>query len=360
MLFGSLSLADSFNILTTPPDPMIPEGQHAIIHHCRHKQGLSISEIARQTGISRPTVRRVLKTTELKERCARSIPRVEARRARVRALSKITETVNGRVLPKYPSAATIQAALVREGIRVSKQTVFRDLCTTHECVVRPQRPFDSAASIAKRQALKEKYEDEDDDIYVFTDEHWVTTNDHTCKTQWVTKRVPGEERTELPLPRIIKSRYNIPSVMIWGAVGVGYKGPLVFIPRKTNEDGGTVGLNSKRYVRTCLSKLFSGSNPIPPDRIFMQDGARCHSAKATLAYLERKGQKVIDGWPPYSPDLTPIENIWAWLDKEIAKSAPDTLPKLRKATYDAWDALPQELVDNYVRSFKRRLQTHIK
>ena len=44
--------------------------------------------------------------------------------------------------------------------------------------------------------------------------------------------------------------------------------------------------------------------------IFMQDGASSHTARVVKKGFNDKGIKVLD-WPPYLPDLNPIENLWA-------------------------------------------------
>ena len=60
-----------------------------------------------------------------------------------------------------------------------------------------------------------------------------------------------------------------------------------------------------------LEVLDSGLGDIHEDgMISMQDKARIHTSRQSKEWFENHGILLLD-WPPYSPEMNPIENLWA-------------------------------------------------
>lgn len=103
-----------------------------------------------------------------------------------------------------------------------------------------------------------------------------------------------------------------------------------------------------------------------PEILYMQDNAPCHKARSTMEVLREVGITPIS-WPPYSPDLNPIESLWNILKNYIQANSPeingvrlvrsDTLRILLEA---AWDSISSEELSNLVSSMHARCVAVIK
>lgn len=93
----------------------------------------------------------------------------------------------------------------------------------------------------------------------------------------------------------------------------------------------------------------------------MHDNARPHTANIVKRYLEEVELEVMD-WPACSPDLNPIEQVWDRLGRQTRQRdpAPSTKETLKTALLEEWDRIPQEFIDNLIRSMPRRLGAVIK
>ena len=122
-------------------------------------------------------------------------------------------------------------------------------------------------------------------------------------------------------------------------------------------------INSAYYCNEVLSQLLPEMERLSNgDYIFQQDGARSHTSKATLAYLEEHCCQFLkpDLWPPNSPDLNPCDYaIWGTLEARIwnhNRFNIKTIEDLKERIVEEWDALPQEMIDKSIDSFRKRVR----
>jgi transposase len=241
----------------------------------------------------------------------------------------------------YPSCNTIRAALKRlHNITVSVATVRRDLDFVGAVARRrPTGPVryigDEARRLAFCTATLASYAAGDYARFLFSDEKIVDCGDHGCAWQWT---MPGEE----PLQRG-REKWT-PKVMVWAVIGVGIKS-LVILP------AGSV--DAKVYQEKCLTP----SLPLLNNRIFMQDGARPHTARSTMFFIGANNITLLPNWPARSPDLNPIEHLWAVLARKVSDRGASDIRELKENIRAAWDAIPQQQVDQLVLSFRERIVT---
>jgi hypothetical protein len=63
------------------------------------------------------------------------------------------------------------------------------------------------------------------------------------------------------------------------------------------------------------------------------------------------------GWPVRSPDLSICDFfLWRYLKEKVFKHRPHTLPELKERIIEEVNAIPHEMCDRAVLSFRDRLQ----
>jgi len=137
------------------------------------------------------------------------------------------------------------------------------------------------------------------------------------------------------------------NVMFWGSVSYNGVGDLVPI------DG---SMNQSQYLRTLNDFAFpSGDRLIGEEFILQQDNAPCHKAKMINTFLREVGVKTLD-WPPQSPDLNIIENVWSLIKRkraaDITRTRDETITEVTKE----WKRIPLKTLQTLVDSVPNRLQ----
>ncbi|KAJ8356626.1 hypothetical protein SKAU_G00194200 [Synaphobranchus kaupii] len=146
-----------------------------------------------------------------------------------------------------------------------------------------------------------------------------------------------------------QDRFGVGGVMVCGAIGHGWRSALVFV------EG---ALNARRYIDLILRNHVVPYITHNPGVLFMQDNAHPHVARMSMDFLNKHGVVVLD-WPPYSPDMNPIEHIWDILGRRIRRrpAPPQNLVQLRVALQEEWDCIPQRQINGLVTSVPRRINT---
>jgi transposase len=89
----------------------------------------------------------------------------------------------------------------------------------------------------------------------------------------------------------------------------------------------------------------------------MHDNASCHTSRAVKAYLADAGLELLD-WPPFSPDLNPIENIWGWIKFQLYSKFPraETRDELIDFVFEIWEKIDRDMCQIYCGTCKKRLE----
>jgi transposase len=53
--------------------------------------------------------------------------------------------------------------------------------------------------------------------------------------------------------------------------------------------------------------------------IYQDDNAPCHRSALVKKWFETHNIRQLQNWPPQSPDLNPIENLWDYCDRQLRK-----------------------------------------
>ena len=252
--------------------------------------------------------------------------------------------------------------------------------------------------------------------FVFTDETYVSTVDQRCRTQWQDKRKKGVKPPMQHLEKKHKQQQP-PKAGMWSGIGMGRKlytilptwaamnaaerkakmqqakakkakakklsaaarkkleakekkecERLAAVIAAAREKGVKVPatalnaeekqpkmLNAARFEKYVLELM---ADELSADGVIMiQDNFSAHKCPETTAALERLHITMLDvKWPPNSPDLNPIEALFAIIKPRVSWHVPRGLPEVHRFLECEMEALEQETVDKLVQSFVKRLQ----
>lgn len=152
-----------------------------------------------------------------------------------------------------------------------------------------------------------------------------------------------------------------PRLTVFALIGyAGIAGPFFF-------DG---NVNSNNYLQMLQEKVFSklqtwrAYTRENSTFIFMQDGAPPHFANKVKDWLTAtvKGRWMGRGsptlpWPPYSPDLNPLDFfLWGYIKSKVYTTEMTSLDELKGRIEAAFASLPSDMVRRSIEAYVTRLQ----
>lgn len=297
------------------------------------KVGWSIAKLRKKFNVSTSTIQRCRRTPELSPRGAR------------RQASKVTSKIKRveRLLRYYPFAScgdlaakdktlgctsTVRSLLVKAGYKNWKRPIA---CKEHVNDAARRLRFANRALKLKKGTR-----------WFFSDEKRWDLNCYSRQTQWA-KNVKSVKKS-------VRLQFQV-KLLVWVMIGVDAKGKVVkkieFLEPKSN-------MNAERY-RAVLEKHVVPLLKRKATYRFQQDGASCHTAKNTQALLVRRRVNYEKEWPPRSPYLNPVENLFAIMSRAVCKYRAKDLTELQAVVQRVFDELPDSTVSGLVNSFNGRL-----
>ena len=90
--------------------------------------------------------------------------------------------------------------------------------------------------------------------------------------------------------------------------------------------------------------------------MYQDDNAPAHRARTVATFLQDQGVEHLP-WPACSPDMNPIENLWAEVTRGINNLARQltNVDELRQAVMDAWADIPLNTMRNLSEGMPHRV-----
>lgn len=118
-------------------------------------------------------------------------------------------------------------------------------------------------------------------------------------------------------------------------------------------------MNTEWYVEDIIDhRILPQMNEWFPngEGIFQQDNAPCHVSKRSRERFRDLGIILLD-WPPASPDMNPIENLWGIVKKRVLKEKPRTKNQIIATFLQLWhhDEALKMVMQSLIASMPKRV-----
>lgn len=166
------------------------------------------------------------------------------------------------------------------------------------------------------------------------------------------RRRPDEEYHPQFVVPIVK--FGGGSLMVWGCIVRDGVGEIAVCEGR---------MTAAKYIEVLAENLEASVFKICSEGsdtfIFQQDSAPCHTTKISKQRLADNNIRILD-WPAQSPDLNPIDHVWAELKRRVKKENTPNVEQLKTAVIKVWSDIDPGFCQKLVDSMIRRVASGIK
>lgn len=141
---------------------------------------------------------------------------------------------------------------------------------------------------------------------------------------------------------------RVGGVMVWGAISYYGTCELQFLTANMN------AINYKKVLETAFPHFKNVFGNLP--WTFQHDNAPIHTARMVKSWIVAQNVSLMQ-WPPYSPDINIIENVWGWLARKVYESGKQYSNKeeLIQGIKDAWSSISLNYIGKLYESLPSRI-----